>query len=419
MDFIKSAASFIAKAGSQFPYDLNEKIPLSSNSVWTLQTGSIRESAQPCSVFSISLSTHPEWAELADRACETMKTLRHPCIIKYLSTYKSSTHLYIATETVRPVTTELNELSAEIKTYGLWRVSAALSFLNDKNIVHGNLQMSSVYLNSADEWIIGDFFLAGDSPQFIKDNHDKILNWSRLVPFEIQSSTLNSASFIYLDSYELGKFISHLYNGTPGDLSQRGNIPANIFVSAKKLLNVEGKQKLLASEFLKLGERPGGFFRTHLITLYELLSEVRINEEEDRVKLKQLLSSKLEVIPKNYIQKVVLNVLFLLLSIDTHSDVVELLFKCAQIVKGRPDIEKDFGVPLLSLLKQQSVPIRGLLLSGIINNPDVLPKNIYEDTSFSVFANLVRSNSPTLKEHAIVVFSIIAPKVSHLHLTNC
>lgn len=42
MDFIKSAASFIAKAGSQFPYDLNEKIPLSSNSVWTLQTGSIR-----------------------------------------------------------------------------------------------------------------------------------------------------------------------------------------------------------------------------------------------------------------------------------------------------------------------------------------------------------------------------------------
>lgn len=96
-----------------------------------------------------------------------LKSLRHPNITKYLYSEESplSTQTNIKCllicESLRPLSTSLNDLSNEQVICGLYGVINAVVFLHEKaHISHNNVSLWTVYLNGKQTWKLSDFELA-------------------------------------------------------------------------------------------------------------------------------------------------------------------------------------------------------------------------------------------------------------------
>ncbi|WBW73692.1 protein kinase domain and HEAT repeat protein Ppk3 [Schizosaccharomyces osmophilus] len=420
MDFLKSAASLISKANFMFPYDLDQKVPLAIGSLWTLHNGRIKQTGEQCSIFSIPIAANPELVKLTEQSADQLKVIRHPCIIKILATYKDSTTLYIATEVVRPLIDELSSSNNYHKICGLWRVASALFFLEEQNLIHGNVQLSSIYLNESYEWVLGDFFLAGSNPNTFKKNFQILNPFNSLASSGVRDLVLHR-EFSQVDCIEFTYLVYQVFNSTNTkavDLNQRENIPASIHNSLKKLVSQDSKQRISISEFLRLGERPGGFFRSNFIVLVDMINKMQIQDPADCQKLFELLKTNLTFLSPNYLQKKVLPVIFLSLKSGTSTSASELLFSIAFTIKDNKDFEKDFGIPLLSCLKTANNRVRSLLVDALYKHNDFLPPTLTSDDAFLLYCNFVRLDDPKLKFSAILLYSAIASKISKKALNN-
>ncbi|EPY53011.1 SCY1 protein kinase Ppk3 [Schizosaccharomyces cryophilus OY26] len=420
MEFFKSAASLISKANFLFPYDLDQKVPLASESVWTLHNGKIKQTGQTCSIFSIPIAARPELTRLAEQSADQLKGIRHPCIIKILGTHKDSTTLYIATEVVQPLSNQLSSLNNYQKICGLWRMASALSFLEEQNCIHGNVQLSSIYLSETFEWVLGDFFLTSSNPDTFKKNFQALNPFTSLASSIVRDLVLHR-DFSQVDRIEFTYLVYQVFNPTytkAVDFSQRENIPANLHNSLKKLISPEPKQQIGISEFLRLGERPGGFFRSNFIVMVDMINKLQIQNPGDCQKLFELLKTYLSFLSSNYVQKRILPVIFLALKSDTSTDASEILFSIASVTNDNKDFEKDFGIPLLSCLKTTNNRVRCLLVNELYKHNDILPPTLTSDDAFLLYCNFVKFNDSKLKFSAILLYSAIAPKISKKALNN-
>ncbi|EPX73935.1 SCY1 protein kinase Ppk3 [Schizosaccharomyces octosporus yFS286] len=420
MDFLKSAASLISKANFMFPYDLYEKVPLPTGSWWTLHNGRIKQTGEQCSIFSIPITANPELVKLTEQAADQFKVIRHPCIIKILETHKDSTALYIATEVVRPLIDELGSSNNNQKQCGLWRIASALSFLEEKSLIHGNVQMSSVYLNESYEWVLGDFFLVGSNYDTFKKNFQILNPFNSLASSSVRElvlhreySQVDCIEFTYL-AYQVFDSI----NDKAVDFNQRENVPANMHGSLKKLISQGSKQRISISEFLRLGERPGGFFRSNFIVLVNMINKMQIHDPADCQKFFDLLKTNLTFLSSNYLQKKALPLIFLSLKSDAFANASELLFSIAYTIKNNKDFEKDFGIPFLSCLKTVNNRVRTLLVDALYKHNDLLPPVLTSDDAFLLYCNFVKFNDAKLKFSAILLYSAIASKISKKALNN-
>lgn len=95
---------------------------------------------------------------LARNAFRKLRALRHPHVLKFLDGSETDTAIWIVTEHVRSLATELSGpgQSDESKVFGLLHLATALSFLNkDGNSIHGNVRHESIWLTQGGEWKLG------------------------------------------------------------------------------------------------------------------------------------------------------------------------------------------------------------------------------------------------------------------------
>lgn len=115
--------------------------------------------------------------QLARNALKKLRTIRHPDVIKYVDSVETDTHVYIATEPVRPLQGVLRDwgsggalASSAAKSkvskdawcaLGVKSISTALAFLNSPPLSqhHAYLLPSTVFITPAMEWRLGGFDL--------------------------------------------------------------------------------------------------------------------------------------------------------------------------------------------------------------------------------------------------------------------
>lgn len=144
-----------------FTHSLGETVPSNDRAeIWALHRGKAKDTGEP----SLVLRFEPSKARNADRnqalaktGLMRLKTLRHPDILRYLTSVEGSDGtIYIATEPATPLATILennpSKIDRESILWGLFTVSRALGFMHTSGLIHGRLNPSTIFVTPTGDW---------------------------------------------------------------------------------------------------------------------------------------------------------------------------------------------------------------------------------------------------------------------------
>lgn len=236
-----------------FSYTLDT--PVSSHEradIWSLHHGASKDNAEPALVFHYDISKPGRDTQqkrtLSKQGLMRLKTLRHPDILKYLSSVEGSDGtIYVATERATPLSTILSsqpKLDRESIQWGLFTIARALGFLHDSGLIHARVNSSAVYLTPTGDWKLGGLECVTAHPQASSLSMYASLQYDAYKSPEIARgnwSAVSSCPPSAVDSWALGCL---MYEAHAGSLNAPEQLQ-NISVFPKPLLSAY--QKLLAS----------------------------------------------------------------------------------------------------------------------------------------------------------------------------
>ena len=213
-----------------------------------------------------------------------------------------------------PLSTYLEKLDddKEIEmaiSWGLHQVVAGLSFLvNNCNLIHNNVCMSSIYVDRAGEWkIMGLEYMFGenDSPP-VKVSH----GLEKYDPPE-KSSRKKSCKWSS-DMWGLGCLIWESFNGTmhsANSLRDVGKIPKNLLAHWAGLVSANPQKRPNPEDFIESCRDRNQFMSNPFVDCNLFLGELQIKDADIRTAFLERLGKNLDHFPKDYARFKILPIL--------------------------------------------------------------------------------------------------------------
>lgn len=170
----KHSPYYAIKDESALPLGDNKSKYTEHHRFWTIKRAQFDSDAKNASLFEYN-KTHKHASRqlvLALNQIKTLKTLRHPNIVKYFySEEPPPSHCpLLITEFIRPLSSLIDNLNAEQIMHGIYNITSSLHFLHSKcKLSHNNLSENCIYLNCRQVWKLNDFELAISFDKLTRD----------------------------------------------------------------------------------------------------------------------------------------------------------------------------------------------------------------------------------------------------------
>lgn len=133
---------------------------------------------------------------------------RHPCILKYISSWRKGSSYYLATEEVKPLAQVIGSQTTLQICIGLHSILRALIFLHEKALAsHNNVCSSSIYVTPEGSWKLGGLEFLCRFTDFNQAYLKKIKNFryeKAIAPEEDGNSLETQLNPIGIDQYAFG-----------------------------------------------------------------------------------------------------------------------------------------------------------------------------------------------------------------------
>ncbi|CAG9575602.1 unnamed protein product [Danaus chrysippus] len=228
------------------------------------------------SVFKGETVLGPLWniSSPLEKFSNNLLKYRHPCIVRYISSWQQRSTFHLATEYVQPLSHVLSSQTPLQICIGLNNILRALVFLHDQaGMSHNNVSVSSIYVSGDGQWKLGGLqYLCPFSElnaAYLK--HARIHRYDKAVDPNEDATERNSK----VDQYAFAVLVDDVFKGCSD-----GEVPhLKEFTNYCKqnLQNPDCEKRPKLSELFK-----DNFFNHEFISIYKFLNFLPIKSDEEK-----------------------------------------------------------------------------------------------------------------------------------------
>ncbi|XP_029049854.1 protein-associating with the carboxyl-terminal domain of ezrin isoform X1 [Osmia bicornis bicornis] len=231
-----------------------------------------------------------------EKAAKNLMLYRHPCILKYISSWFKGSKFFLTTEQVRPLIQSIETQNTLQICMGLYSILRALVFLHEKAFIsHNNICGSSIYVTPEGCWKLGGLECICKSKELTSSYLKKIRSYryERAVSPN-EDITAVPTNFTAIDAYAFGVLAEDILK-----LKDSEDIPGLLEFKQFCKENLQNSDPELRSKLSNVLLHP--FFTHDFMKIYAFLEELPLQNNQEKEMFFGTLITQLRTFPENIV----------------------------------------------------------------------------------------------------------------------